>query len=94
MQQHTTTTIGVQCAACPRRRIEVELPLATIEEPGNLAATGHITRQAVLAQIVSAALLSDTPQLPVGEDPIERLAEHAHLTPRRSLELAHGSVKR
>ena len=94
MQQHTTTTIDAHHGGCPSRRIEVELPLATIEEPGNLAATGHITRQTVMAQIISAALLSDTPQLAAGEDPVGRLAEHAHLTRCRSLGLAHGSVQR
>lgn len=94
MQQHTTTTIDVHHGGCPSRRIEVELPLATVEDPGNLAETGHITRQTVLTQITGAALISDTPQLPAGEDPVDRLAEHAHLTRRRSLELAAGSVKR
>ena len=94
MQQHTTTTIGVQRAACPSRRIEVELPLATIEELDNLAAISHSTRETVLAQIISAALISDTPQQPTGEAPIERLAEHAHLTRRRSLELAQGVAER
>ncbi len=93
MQQHTTTTIDV-LDVCPRRRIEVELPLSTIEELDNLAAISHSTRETVLAQLINAALISDTPQLPAGEDPIERLAEHAHLTRRRSLELAQGVAER
>ncbi|MGH2874489.1 MAG: hypothetical protein ACRDL5_18775, partial [Solirubrobacteraceae bacterium] len=94
MEHHTTTTIDILQTACPTRRIAVELPLATVEELDNLAAINHITRQELLGQIISAALLSDTPHLPAGEAPIERLAQHAYLTHRRSLELANGSVER
>jgi hypothetical protein len=94
MQHHTTTTIDVFAAACPSRRIAVELPLATVEELDNLAAINHISRQEILRQIINAALISNTPHLPAGEDPIDRLSEHAQLTHRRSLELAHRSVQR
>lgn len=94
MQQHTTTTNDPPGACCPSRQTSVELPLATIEELDNLAALNHLTRDEILRQIINAALLSDTPQLPADEDQVDRLAEHAHLTRHRSLELAHGSAQR
>ncbi len=94
MQQHTTTTNDTPGACWPSRQTTVALPLATIEELDNLAALNHLTREEILRQIINAGLLSDTPQLPAGDDPVDRLAEHAHLTRRRSLELAHGSAGR
>jgi hypothetical protein len=76
---------------CPTRRIGVEVPLSIVEELDNLAGLNHITRQQLLVQLINASLLNDTPHLPAGPDPIGRLAEHAYLTHRRSLELAVAS---
>lgn len=70
------------------RRVRVRLPLATIEELDHLACISHTSRQAILRQIINAALISDTPHWPTGPDPIDRLAVHEHLTHARSLELA------
>ncbi|MGA2928440.1 MAG: hypothetical protein ABSG43_21090 [Solirubrobacteraceae bacterium] len=64
------------------------MPLSIVEELDHLAGLNHITRQQLLVQLINASLLNDTPHLPAGPDPIGRLAEHAYLTHRRSLELA------
>ncbi len=77
---------------CPTQRIRVRLPLATVEELDHLAALHHVTRQHILRQIIAAGLVSDTPHLPVGPDPVGRLAEHAYLTNRRSNELAQRTA--
>lgn len=89
----THYTLDVVHQSCPTRRISVTLPLATIEEVDNLAERNHISREQTLQQIIKAGLLSDTPHLPAGPDPIGQLAEHAYLTHRRSLELAAGSAE-
>jgi hypothetical protein len=78
---------------CPRLRIRIRLPLATVEELDYLAQLAHATRQQILRQLISAALVSDTPLRPDGPDPTSRLRTHAELTHARSLELAHGSVE-
>ncbi len=89
---HTTSTtpdpLDVLHHPCHTRLIGVDLPLSTIEELDHLADLHHITRQQLLAQLINVSLLNDTPYLPAGPDPIDRLAEHAYLTHRRSLELA------
>lgn len=89
MNHSTSTTVAV----IPTRTIAVELPLATIEELDHLATNGHVSRQEILGQIINAALMSDTPHWPTGPDPIDRLAERAFLTHRRSLELAAGRTE-
>lgn len=90
----TNPILAVLPNGCPSRRIGIELPLATIEELDLLAARNHLSREQILRQIINAALLSDTPHRPAGPDPIARLAEHAYLTHRRSLELVAGSAER
>lgn len=93
MYHATSTTLNpldVLHNPCPTRRIAVELPLSTVEELDQLAGLYHITRQKLLVQLINASLLNDVPHLPGGPDPIGRLAEHAYLTHRRSLELAAG----
>jgi hypothetical protein len=91
---HTTSTtrnpLDVLHNPCPARRIAVELPLSTVEELDQLDGLNHITRQQLLVQLINASLLNDAPHLPSGPDPLGRLAEHAYLTHRRSLELAAG----
>jgi hypothetical protein len=77
---------------CPTHRIRVRLALATVEELDHLAELHHVTRQHILRQIIAAGLVSDTPHLPVGPDPVDRLAEHAYLTNRRSNELAQRTA--
>ena len=94
MNHTTSTTLDVLRTACPTRRIGIELPLATIEELDHMATLNHISRQETLRQIINAALLSETPHWPTGPDPIDRLAAHAYLTHRRSLELASGRIER
>jgi hypothetical protein len=93
MNHTTSTTPDVRTSACPARRIGLELPLATIEELDHLATLNHISRQETLRQIINAGLISDTPHWPTGPDPIDRLAAHAYLTHRRSLELASWTVE-
>ena len=88
MNQTTSTTLDGPHAACPTRRIEVELPLSTIEEIDNLANLNHLDRPELLRQIISAALVGDAPGRPDGPHPAERLAEHAYLTRIRSSQLA------
>lgn len=88
MNHSTSATLDIRRTLCPTRRIGVELPLATIEELDHLATNGHMSRQQILRQIINAALMSDTPHWPTGPDPVDRLAERAYLTHRRSLELA------
>ena len=90
---NTRDTLDVLHRRCPTRRISVTLPLATIEELDNLAELSHIAREQTVRQIITAGLLSDTPHLPAGLDPSGRLAEHAYLTHRRSLELAARSTE-
>ena len=72
----------------------MELPLSTVEELDQLAGLNHITRQRLLVQLINASLLNDAPHLPSGPDPIDRLAEHAYLTHRRSIELAVARRRR
>lgn len=95
---HTTSTtpdpLDVLHNRCPTRRIGVEVPLSIVEELDQLAGVNHITRQQLLVQLINASLLNDAPHLPAGPDPIGRLAEHAYLTHRRSLELAAGRSDR
>lgn len=93
MNHPASTTIDVLQQPCPTRRVRLKLPLATIEELDNLAALNHISRQQTLTQIITAGLLNDTPHLPAGPDPIGRLAEHAYLTHRRSVQLAHDRAQ-
>jgi hypothetical protein len=88
MNHLTSITPIVPRASCPTRGIAVELPLATVEELDHLATLAHVSRQEILRQIITAGLISDTPHLPTGPDPIGRLAEHAYLTHVRSQELA------
>jgi hypothetical protein len=90
MNQAPSSTVDLFRVRCPTRTIDIELPLATIEELDLLASLNHVTRRQLLGQVINASLLSDTPHLPAGEDPVGRLAEHAHLTHRRSIELAVG----
>jgi hypothetical protein len=94
---HTTSSTNTPLVLrhpCPNQRIGVELPLATIEELDQLAQLNHITRQELLKRLITTSLLNGAPHLPDGDDPIGRLAEHAYLTHRRSLELAAGSADR
>lgn len=69
---------------CPERRIRIRLPLATVEELDHLARLAHRTRQHVLRQLISAALVSDSPLRPDGPDATSRLNVHAQLTYARS----------
>ncbi len=93
MRQPVSSSHPSQHPQCPRQRIRIRLPLATVEELDHLAVLAHSSRQQILRQIITAALVSDTPHLPAGDDPVARLAEHAYLTHRRSLELAIGSAE-
>jgi hypothetical protein len=74
-------------------RVRTRLPLATIEELDHLAEIYHLTRQQVLRQILTAALVSDAPLQPLGPEARERLSTHARLTYARSFELTHGSAE-
>jgi hypothetical protein len=94
MNQFTSTTPTTTTTRCPTQNISIRLPLATVEELEHLAELNHITRQQLLSQLINASLLNDAPHLPAGEDPIERLTEHAYLTHQRSLELAAKSAER
>lgn len=87
---HTTSTTPNTIDHCPSRWVKVELPLSTIEELDQLAELTHITRQQLLVQLINASLLNDPPYRPAGPNPVGRLALHAHLTHRRSVELAVG----
>jgi hypothetical protein len=73
---------------CPRGRVRVRLPLATVEEIDRLAELTLNSRQGVLRQLITVALISDTPLQPSGPEPYARLRLHAELTRIRSHELA------
>ena len=86
-----TTPIDVLRTPCPHRAVRVSLPLATIEQLDSLATAGRVPRSELLRQIVTAALTRDAPHLPVGPDSIGQLADRAHETHRRSIEIANGN---
>ncbi len=73
---------------CPVRAITLSLPLATIEELDQLASSRRISRQELLRQTLTVALMHRAPHLPDGPDPLGELAERAYHTHVRSLELA------
>lgn len=93
MRQPVSSTSPTRQPNCPTQRIRIRLPLATVEELDHLAQLGHSTRQQILRQLISAALVRDTPLRPDGPDPTSRLITHAQLTHARSVELAYGSAE-
>jgi hypothetical protein len=93
MRQPVSSSRHTQQPQCPKQRIRIRLPLATVEELDYLARLAHTSRQQILRQLISAALVSDTPLRPNGPDPSNRLRTHAELTHARSLELDRGSAE-